>query len=87
MGRLVKMDLIVAGTNPLATDMVASRVMGFETEEIPTFSTALNLGMYPGRLDEIEIRGENVENVKRDFIKPNVVPWTAINKSWGVQEI
>ncbi len=28
-GNLVKMDLIIAGTNPLATDMVAANVMGF----------------------------------------------------------
>jgi uncharacterized protein (DUF362 family) len=87
MGSLVKMDLIIAGSNPLATDIVAAKVMGFEPAEIPTFIWASRLGMYPARISEIEVRGEKVENVKRNFIKPNVVPWTDINKSWGVQEI
>ncbi len=36
-GTLVDMNVIVAGTNPLATDMVAAKIMGFEPWEIPTF--------------------------------------------------
>lgn len=36
-GVLVSMDVIIAGTNPLAADMVAASVMGFEPGEIPTF--------------------------------------------------
>ena len=39
-GPLVKTDLIIAGTNPLATDMVAAKIMGFEPQEIPTFTWA-----------------------------------------------
>ena len=34
-GKAVKMDLIIAGTNPLATDMVSASLMGFEPSEIP----------------------------------------------------
>ena len=30
-GDLVKMDLIIAGTNPLATDMVGANIVGFES--------------------------------------------------------
>ena len=86
-GSLVKMDLIIAGSNPLATDIVAAYVMGFEPSVIPTFVWAMKLGMKPEKIDDIEIRGEKIENVKRDFVKPNVVPWTDINKLWGVQEI
>jgi uncharacterized protein (DUF362 family) len=86
-GSLVKMDVIIAGTNPLATDMVAANVMGFHPSEIPTFTWANKLGMQPDNINDIEIRGEKIENVKRNFIKPNVVPWTAINKDWGVKEI
>jgi uncharacterized protein (DUF362 family) len=39
-GKLVKMNLIIAGCNPLATDMVAAATMGYEPGEIPTFSVA-----------------------------------------------
>ena len=86
-GSLLKMDLIIAGTNPLATDMIAAKIMGFEPLEIPTFSWAVSTGMKPANISDIEIRGEAIENVKRNFIKPTVYQWTDINKSWGVQEI
>ena len=82
MGSLVKMDLIIAGTNPLATDMVAANIMGFNTNEIPTLVWAIKSGMRPTDVSEIEIRGERIENVKRKFVKPNVVPWTDINGFW-----
>jgi uncharacterized protein (DUF362 family) len=86
-GSLVKMDLIIAGTNPLATDMVTANIMGFETKEIPTFVWAIKSGMRPAEVSEIEIRGDSIEKVKRNFVKPNVVRWTDINKFWGVEEI
>lgn len=86
-GQLVKMDLIIAGTNPLATDMVAAQVMGFSAEEIPTFVWAQKLGMGPAAVSDVEIRGESIESVRRNFVRPNIVPWTSINKFWGVQEL
>ena len=86
-GSLVKMDLIIAGSNPLATDMVAAKTMGFTPLEIPTFAWAVSTGMKPEKLDGIEIRGEKIDDVKRDFIKPTVYQWTDINNSWGVQEL
>jgi uncharacterized protein (DUF362 family) len=51
---LVNMRLIIAGTNPLATDMIAASWMGFDQEEVPTFSWANKGGLTPSRLDEIE---------------------------------
>jgi len=86
-GSLVKMDLIIAGTNPLATDMIAANIMGFETNEIPTFVWAIRLGMTPNNINEIEVRGERVENVRHKFVKPNIVLWNSIKNSWGVQEL
>ncbi|HDQ44224.1 MAG TPA: DUF362 domain-containing protein [bacterium] len=86
-GSLVKMNLIIAGTNPLATDMVSANIMGFEAAEIPTILWAIKSGMTPTAINEIEIRGEAIEMVKRKFVRPNVVPWTDINELWGVQEI
>lgn len=86
-GDLVNMNLIIAGTNPLATDMAAAAVMGFGPEEIPTFDWAIKSGMQPDGLAAIETRGEQIEDVKRQFKKPEVVPWQAINKIWGVEEL
>jgi uncharacterized protein (DUF362 family) len=86
-GSLVKMDLIIAGTNPLATDMVAANVMGFEPQEVPTFTWANRVGLRPASVGEIEVRGEPLASVRRPFVKPHVLPWTSISRSWGVEEI
>ncbi len=48
-GRLVPMNLIIAGTNPLATDMVAADIMGFGVQEVPTLRLGLPGG--PGITD------------------------------------
>jgi len=86
-GNLVKMGVIVAGTNPLATDMVAARIMGFTTREIPAFTCAQSAGMKPSSLEEIEVRGERISNVWRMFKKPDVVSWESISHVWGVKEM
>jgi len=86
-GSLVKMDLIIAGTNPLATDMVAANCMGFKPEEIPTFTWANKAGMNPAGLDGIELRGEHQRNVERKFVKPNIYAWKDIRDVWGAKVI
>jgi len=86
-GKVKKTDLIIAGTNPLATDVVTANIMGFEPGEIPTFTWAEKAGMRPTKLEEIEIRGEKLENVRRKFIKPNVIPWAAVRESFGAKEL
>jgi uncharacterized protein (DUF362 family) len=86
-GTPVKMDLIIAGTNPLATDMVAAKIMGFEPAEVPTFTWANRAGMGPTTLDEIEIRGEAVASVRRDFVRAKIAPWEVVRKVWAPKVI
>ena len=86
-GKLIKTDLIIAGTNPLAADVVTANIMGFEPGEIPTFTWADKAGMRPTKLEEIEIRGEKLDNIRRKFIKPNVIPWAAVSGILGAQEL
>lgn len=81
-GQLTKMDLIIAGTNPLATDMATAYIMGFQPEEVSTFFWAWKAGMTPMDLNGIEIRGEKLNDVKRTFLRPTVYPWEAI-KNYG----
>ena len=86
-GALVKMGVIIAGTNPLATDMVAARVMGFRAEEVPTFAFARKAGMEPSTLEGVEVRGESIGDVERSFKRPELVSWENINHFWGVKEL
>ena len=87
LGDPVQMDLIIAGTNPLATDMVAASIMGFSPEEIPTFQWANTAGMAPQGLSQIEIRGETVTDVQRLFRRPQIVSWNSIRNDFGGVEI
>jgi uncharacterized protein (DUF362 family) len=86
-GDLIDMGLIIAGTSPLATDMAGAAIMGFETDEIPAFKLAHKSGMSPLTLDEIEIRGQTIEQTRHKFVRPVVSKWTDINKFWGVKEL
>jgi uncharacterized protein (DUF362 family) len=74
-GTQVPMETIIAGTNPLATDMVAAGLMGFEPDEISTFIWAHKAGLRPHRLEEIETRGEPLDRVRREFVRPVLVSW------------
>jgi uncharacterized protein (DUF362 family) len=86
-GNLVKMNLIIAGTNPLATDMVAAMTMGFYPVEIPTFLWANSAGMQPQRLTQIEIRGETLASVQRKFARAKIVPWSTARLTFGNKEL
>jgi uncharacterized protein (DUF362 family) len=86
-GTLVKMDVIVAGTDPVATDMVASSIMGIEPAEVPAFAWANKAGLGPTALKEIEVLGEKIEKVRRNFVKPTIYPWDSVRGVWGVKVI
>ena len=81
------MNLIVAGTDPLAADMVATALMGIDPEEVPTFTCAHRAGMHPRTLGEIEVRGCSIDQARRSFVRPNLVPWASISKFWGAKEL
>jgi uncharacterized protein (DUF362 family) len=82
-GELVKMNLIIASVNPLAADIVAANAMGFDSNEIDTFKWALKAGMKPAKLDDIQIVGEKLAAIRRQFKKPIVIPYTMIQDWYG----
>jgi uncharacterized protein (DUF362 family) len=64
-GSPVKMDLIIAGKDPVATDATGARVMGLDPHEISHIRTANQKGL--GNIDNIEIIGSKLEDVQRIF--------------------
>ena len=64
-GSPVKMDLIIAGKDPVATDATAARVMGIDPHEISHIRTAHKKEL--GNIDNIEIVGTKLDDVKRVF--------------------
>jgi uncharacterized protein (DUF362 family) len=86
-GTLVDMGLIIAGTSPLATDMVGASLMGFELNDIPAIVLAHRTGMLPAALDDIEIRGLRIDQCQRKFVKPNIYKWIDVSSSFGAKEL
>ena len=64
-GTPVKMDLIIAGKDVVATDATAARVMGFDPSEISHIRTAAQKGL--GNIDNIEIVGSKLDDVRQVF--------------------
>ena len=46
------------GTNPIAVDMVAARLLGYALEDVPYLALAVARGYYPASLDDIIIQGD-----------------------------
>lgn len=66
-GTPVQMDLIIAGSDPVATDSTACRIMGFEPREISHVRKAYERGL--GNIDDIQVLGERLEDVTRRFAR------------------
>lgn len=82
-GHTFPMNLIIAGENALAVDMISAMIMGFDPDTISTFQWAHRSGMSPFTLGQIEVSGERVENVWKKFVPPQVYPWSIVRKFWG----
>ena len=85
LGHLIKdMNVIIAGRDVVATDAVASKVMGIHPMEIRSIRIAHMEKLGLGTLKDIEIKGAPLTQVSREFEKadwdirgiyPNVVPY------------
>lgn len=64
-GTPVKMDLIIAGEDPVATDAIACRIMRIDPHEVSHIRKAYEKGL--GNIDDIQILGERLEDVAHAF--------------------
>jgi uncharacterized protein (DUF362 family)/NAD-dependent dihydropyrimidine dehydrogenase PreA subunit len=69
-GDPVDLDLIIAGEDAVTVDLVASAVMGWEPLEVGTNFLAVERGLGPASLDEVEVVGLPVDDVIRSFERP-----------------
>jgi uncharacterized protein (DUF362 family) len=66
-GNPVEMNLVIAGTDPVAVDAVGAAVMGIQPDEVKHLLLAARQGLGACNLDEITILGEPIEKVRRKF--------------------
>ena len=69
-GKPVQIDLIIAGRNNLAVDMIASAVMGIDYKTVRHLKNAVLIGLGPKKIDEIDVSGKSVSEVMRKFERP-----------------
>ncbi len=63
----VEKDYILAGGDSVAIDAVAAKMMGFDPMEIAYIRLAHEEGLGTGRLEEIEIVGEDISAIRYGF--------------------
>jgi uncharacterized protein (DUF362 family) len=64
-GTPVKMNLIIAGTDTVAADATACRIMGIDPHEIKHIRRAYEKGL--GNIDNVQVVGEKLDAVTRPF--------------------
>jgi uncharacterized protein (DUF362 family) len=68
-GKLVEMDLIVAGADAVAVDAVCGYLSGFEPDEVPITWEAAERGLGVAGRSAIKVLGEPIESVQRRFMR------------------
>jgi len=66
-GNPVEMNLVIAGTDPVAVDAVGAAVMDIPPEKVKHLRLAEERGLGTCDLKKIEILGEPIEKVKKKF--------------------
>ena len=65
--------LVISGANPYELDVVASKIIGLEPKQVPTVRKSIERGLCSGNPEEIEVLGEQVQNVSiNDFRIPTL---------------
>jgi len=68
-GNPVEMNLVIAGTDPVAVDAVGAAVMGIPPTDVTHLLLAEKKGLGTCNLEEITVLGEPIEKVKRKFCR------------------
>jgi len=66
-GNPIEMNLVIAGTDPVAVDAVGAAVMGISPTDVKHLVLAERKGLGTCNLERITVLGEPVEKVKRKF--------------------
>jgi len=69
-GDPVDLGVVVASRDVVAADTVMAEIMGFDSKEIGYIYYADKIGLGEGNIENIEVLGERIENVRRKF-KPH----------------
>jgi len=66
-GNPVEMNLVIAGTDPVAVDAVGAAVMGISPTDVKHLVLAEKQGLGTCNLEKITVLGEPIDKVRRKF--------------------
>ncbi len=66
-GNFMRLDTLMAGRNPVATDTVALKMTGLQAADYDIPRLCADRGLGPCRMEEIEVVGKRVEDVSFDL--------------------
>ena len=69
-GKPIRLNMVVAGKDPVATDAVAATIMGFNPWDIEHLRNSAAKGFGILDMDHITVRGDVIDNVQLTFEKP-----------------
>jgi uncharacterized protein (DUF362 family) len=68
-GNFIRLDTLIAGRNPVATDTVACRMAGVAASEHEAFRLCAEYGLGPCTMDEIEVVGLDLEDASFELAR------------------
>lgn len=72
-GRPRHVGALLAGEDPIALDLVAASLANMPVDRIPPLRIAREWGLTSGRVEDVEIRGDSLEDLRvPDFVPPPV---------------
>ena len=67
----VRMNTIIAGSDPVAVDHVCTRIMGLNPDDIEMITLAEKVGLGTNNSESIHVQGASIESTMRKFVKSN----------------
>jgi uncharacterized protein (DUF362 family) len=81
-----RMNLVIAGENILAVDMVGAAIMGFDISQVKFLKYGVQAGLGPRSLNDITVEGLSIASVRRPFVTAHSVV-TKQYKEMGINVI
>ncbi len=67
-GTPVKTEVLLGSSNPVALDVIATSIAGYDPLDIPTTSIAIERGLWLNRIDDIDYDGPELSTIiRKDF--------------------
>ncbi|WP_236777836.1 hypothetical protein [Anoxybacter fermentans] len=66
-GKPVDTDLIIAGTNPVAVDVVGARLLGFRLQAVHYMDQLIRIGYEEGDLTKVTLKGLSLNETEKIF--------------------